>query len=364
MISLQSFRFPLIALGGVSLLAAIWAGLVRMDWNLAVPNLGFPESHGPLMIVGFLGTVIGLERAVALKKPWAYGAPIFAALSAIAQLSGLPARWGQMFAVISSVILLAIFCFLWWHQHESYLVIIGVGAVLWLVGNSLWLAEYPYFSAAGWWTGFLVLTITGERLELSRLRRLSRGSRLLLFFAIAVFVLGLSRMSVSEPGSRLAGAGLIAVALWLLRWDIAWRTIGIAGLSRFMAASLLSGYFWLLAAGVLWMIYAGDFIAGPHYDAMLHSIFLGFVFIMIFAHAPIILPSVTDVLLPFQNSFYAHLILLHLSLLLRVGGDLADLPPARMWGGLLNGLAIVFFLANNIRAVAIGHKAAHAQGGR
>ena len=354
----------MIVLGGLSLLAAVWAGLVRMDWNLAVPNLRFPESHGPLMIIGFLGTVIGLERAVALKKPWAYGAPIFAVLSAMAQLSRLPDRWSQTFAVISSVILLAIFCFLWWHQHESYLVIIGLGALLWLVGNLLWLGDYPYFSAAGWWAGFLVLTITGERLELSRLRRLSQGSRLLLFFAVAVFVLGLSRMSVSEPGSRVAGAGLIAIALWLLRWDIAWRTIRIAGLSRFMAASLLSGYFWLFAAGVLWIIYAGDFIAGPHYDAMLHSIFLGFVFVMIFAHAPIILPSVTDVSLPFQNSYYAHLILLHLSLLLRIGGDLAESPPARMWGGLLNGLAIVVFLANNVRAAVIGHKAADSLGGR
>jgi hypothetical protein len=148
----------------------------------------------------------------------------------------------------------------------------------------------------------------------------------------------------------------MAIALWLLRWDIAWRTIHIPGLSRFMAASLLSGYCWLFAAGLLWVFYAGDFIAGPHYDAMLHSIFLGFVFVMIFAHAPVILPSVTDVSLPFRKSFYAHLLLLHISLLLRVGGDLAELPPARMWGGVLNGLAIVLFLANNLRAVSIRHE--------
>ena len=150
----------------------------------------------------------------------------------------------------------------------------------------------------------------------------------------------------------------MTIASWLLRWDIAWRTIRIAGLSRFMAASLLSGYCWLFAAGLLWIIYAGDFIAGPHYDAMLHSIFLGFVFVMIFAHAPVILPSVTDVSLPFQKSFYAHVILLHFSLLLRISGDLAELPSARMWGGMLNGLAIVLFLANNVRAVIIGHKSA------
>ena len=364
MTSLKTLRFPLMALGGLSLLTAIWAGLVRMDWNLAIPNLKFPESHGPLMIVGFLGTVIGLERAVALNKPWAYGAPLFAVLSAIAQLFSLPVPWSQTFSVLSSAILLAMFCFLWWQRHESYLVIIGLGAFLWLVGNLFWFGDYPVFISAGWWAGFLVLTITGERLELSRLRRLSDTSRLLLFLAIAVFVGGLFSMSIAEPGSRLAGVGLIAIGLWLLRWDIAWRTIRLAGLPRFMAASLLSGYLWLLAAGVLWIIYATDFIAGPHYDAMLHAIFLGFVVVMIFAHAPIILPSVMNVSMPFQNSFYGHLILLHLSLLLRIEGDLVEWPPARMWGGLLNGVAILVFLANNIRSVRIGRKDADAEGDR
>ncbi len=362
--SLKTFGLPLIGLGGLSLLAASWAGLVRMDWNLPVPNLSFPEAHGPLMIVGFLGTVIGLERAVALKRAWAYGAPVFAVLSAMAQLLRLSAPWSQTFAVISSFFLIAIFCVLWWYQHESYLVIIGLGAFEWFIGNLLWLGDYPYFIVAGWWAGFLVLTITGERLELSRLRRLSRASRLLLYVAIAVFVFGLSHMTVSQPGSRVAGAGLMAIALWLLRWDIAWRTIRMPGLPRFMAACLLSGYCWLFAAGILWIIYASDFIAGLHYDAMLHSIFLGFVFVMIFAHAPIILPSVTGVSMPFQSSFYAHLILLHLSLVLRICGDLAEFPPARMSGGLLNGLAIVLFLANNIRAVVIGRKPAYSEGDR
>jgi hypothetical protein len=352
------FRLALVGLGGVSLLTAIWAGLIRMDWNLAGPSASFPETHGPLMIVGFLGTLIGLERAVALRKLLAYGTPCFAVLSAIAELSRAPSPWSQIFAVISSGILFAMFFSLWWHHHDSYLVIIGLGAVLWLVGNLLWLLEYPYFIAAGWWAGFLVLTITGERLELSRFRSLPRGSRVLLYFAIAVFALGISRISIAEPGSRVAGAGLMAIALWLLRWDLAWRTIRIAGLSRFIATSLLSGYLWLFVAGVLWAIYARDFIAGPHYDAMLHSIFLGFVFVMIFAHAPVILPSVTDFSLPFQKSFYTHLVLLHISLLMRIYGDLVELQPARMWGGVLNGLAIVLFLANNVRAAIIGHKPA------
>ena len=69
-------------------------------------------------------------------------------------------------------------------------------------------------------------------------------------------------------------------------------------------------------------VLAQFFSAGPTYDAMLHTIFLGFVFSMIFAHAPIILPTITGLALPFQNIFYLHAALLHLSLMLRVAGDL------------------------------------------
>jgi len=77
-ISIKTFRLPLIALGGLSLLAAIWDGLVRMDWNLPIPNLSFPEAHGPLMIVGFLGKIIRTkyacgQEAIKLKET---GAPV------------------------------------------------------------------------------------------------------------------------------------------------------------------------------------------------------------------------------------------------------------------------------------------------
>jgi hypothetical protein len=98
-----------------------------MDWNVPTPNPSFPETHGPLMIIGFLGILVGVERAVALRKLWAYGAPIFAVLSAIAELFRFPDGWSQTFAVISSGILFLIFGSLWWRQHESYLVIIGSG---------------------------------------------------------------------------------------------------------------------------------------------------------------------------------------------------------------------------------------------
>jgi hypothetical protein len=63
---------------------------------------------------------------------------------------------------------------------------------------------------------------------------------------------------------------------------------------------------------------------------LLHTLFLGFVFAMIFGHAPIIPPAVLRISETFSGSFYAPLILLHLSLALRVEGRFARLassPP-------------------------------------
>ncbi len=109
--------------------------------------------------------------------------------------------------------------------------------------------------------------------------------------------------------------------------------------------ALLCGYAWLGAGGVL-ALGSDATLAGAQYDAILHAIFLGFVFSMIFGHAPIIFPAVLGVRVAYRPAFYAHLVLLHASLLLRVAGDLVPWQVARAWGGLLNGVAIVAFLAS------------------
>lgn len=59
-------RFPLMALGMLALLAGVWAGLLRLGWGLPLLRHTLPTAHGPLMVPGFLGTLISLERAVAL----------------------------------------------------------------------------------------------------------------------------------------------------------------------------------------------------------------------------------------------------------------------------------------------------------
>ena len=164
---------------------------------------------------------------------------------------------------------------------------------------------------------------------------------------VASLAAGPAAAAPGEPvpaGIRVTGAGLIALAAWLSRYDIARRTIRGHGVTRYMAAALLTGYAWLAVAGGLWAG-AGQMADGPAYDAELHAIFLGFVMSMVFAHAPVIVPSVLGRPFPYRQVLYVPLVLLHASLVLRLaGGDWAGSTDAWQWGGSLNETAILLFL--------------------
>ena len=107
---------------------------------------------------------------------------------------------------------------------------------------------------------------------------------------------------------------------------------------------------WLGIGGALSLIFGAQ-VAGPRYDAALHVVFVGFVISMIFGHAPIIFPAILGVPINFQPAFYIHLILLHVSLALRVIADYANLHALRMWGGLLNEVAILLFIGMTLYSV-------------
>jgi hypothetical protein len=86
----------------------------------------------------------------------------------------------------------------------------------------------------------------------------------------------------------------------------------------------------------------------------LHAIFVGFVFSMIFGHAPVIFPGVVGIAIPFRRFFYVPLVLLHTGLLLRVGGDLAGDFAAARRGALVIAVAIALFLVGTAASAALG----------
>lgn len=351
-------RLPLLVLAVIALLAGLATGLVRLGWGAGVPAPS-PLLHGPLMVSGFFGTLISLERAVALRRRWAYGAPLLCGLGALTTLAGSP-RAGALLLTAGSLALVALGAQALRIQRAPFVWVMAGGAAALLVGNGLWLAGRPVPHAVLWWTAFLVLTVAGERLELSRV--LLHAPHVQRLFVALTALLGagvvLSPWQMGT-GWRAGGAALALLALWLGRYDVARRTARQTGITRFIAWCLLTGYAWLLVGGAL-MLYHGAAMAGPAYDATLHAVFLGFVFSMVFGHAPIIIPAVLGVPVAYRPLFYGHLLLLHASLLVRVAGDLTGEltgdPAAglalRRWGGLINAATILVFFLSTAAMIA------------
>ncbi|WP_119071960.1 hypothetical protein [Aggregatilinea lenta] len=348
------------------LTGALYGGLIRLGWDLPVIQTQLAGLHGVLMVAGVFGTVIAVERAVALRtnsrSHLAYGAflpPLFSAIGAALLLFVETIDIGKMLLVLNGLGLVVVYAVVIHRQPTVFTVVMGAGGYMLLIGNALWATDRPVYSMVYWWMGFLILTIVGERLELARVMRPSRLRQPTFCIAVAAFVVGVAVTCAEvDIGARLVGIGELALAAWLLRYDIARFTIRQTGLPRFIAACLLTGYAWLGIGGLLSLKY-GAVIGGFHYDAVLHAVLLGFVFSMIFGHAPIIIPAVLKLRVPFKNSFYLHFALMHGALALRVIGDLSGHMGARQWGGLLNVVAVVVFLLNTVGAVRNGSQPPH-----
>jgi hypothetical protein len=342
-------RAPLAAGAALSLGVGVWSGLARV--GVAVPVApALPGAHGPLMVTGFLGALVGLERAVALGTIAARCVPVAALGAGLAAALGhaaLAAALGTIAALAATQTAIQV----WRAEPTRHAAVSVLGAAAWLAGCALWAARAPLSRVAPAWEAFLVLTIVAERLELTRLMRPSPVARRAFLAAATLYVAGLALPLVHEDaGARVRGAGLVALAAWLATFDLARRTVRQRGLPRFVAVCLLGGYAWLAVSGALHLAH-GLLFAGPLYDAALHAVFVGFVLAMIFGHAPIVLPAIARVALPFRPRFYAHLALLHAGLALRVAGDLAPHAGLRTAGALVNAATLAVFALSTLAAV-------------
>ncbi|MDO8608016.1 MAG: hypothetical protein Q7R40_15890 [Phaeospirillum sp.] len=341
-------RLPLLAAGAVSLFGGIVAGEGRLGWP--VGDVDLMAVHGPLMICGFFGTVIGLERAVALGKPWGYGSPAATALGGLLLIAGLPVS-GALALTLGSLIFTLMSLAVLRRQLEVFTAVLGLGGACWLAGNLVWLSTGTPLAAVPPWAAFLVLTIAGERLELSRFLPPWRWRIPTLLPVLVLLLAGAGAAAAKlDVAWSLFGLGLIVMTLWSLRNDVVRRTIRQPGLTRYVAVCLLSGYAWAALSGALMLGLAlGE--GGVRTDAALHALFIGFVFSMVFGHAPVILPAVLRVAVPYKPYFYGPLALLHASLALRLTGDLAGIHAVRQWGGLANAAALIIFIVTMLVTV-------------
>jgi len=256
-------RLPLLALGFVALTVGALAGLARLGWT--VPDLAASAAalHGPLMICGFFGVVIALERAVALGRAWAYLGPLAAGIGTLLVLADR-AGAGAWLQAAGALVLAAGTAEVFRRQRALFTFTLLVGAMAYVAGCVLWALGAAVHEVIGWWLAFLVLTIAGERLELSRFRPPSPAAvrAFAAILVLTVSALALGAIGEAAPyGHRLLGVALLALAAWLLKQDIARRTVHGRGLTRFIAVCLLSGYFWLAVGGAA-MLAAGSLLPG------------------------------------------------------------------------------------------------------
>ncbi len=331
--------------GLVLLIVGLWGGLERMGWTLIGANTTIVVRHGGLLVAGFVGTLITLERVVALGDRIALLAPLGVLAGALSLLVGAPEDLGLAFITFGAAGLTATFIALMFARGRSLeLGIMTAGALFWTIGSILSLTGQTVPEVVPWWMAFLVFTIAGERLELIRFqgRRFSRPS---LGAVLVVLGLGVVVTPIDvDSGARLGGAGLVAVAIWLAVFDRSRRALPRPGLPRYSAAAMILATVWLAVSGVIWLT-EGALVFGLRYDALIHTFFLGFTMTAILAHGPIILPSVASLPLRFTPVLYAPLALLQASLAIRIAADFAEWQTGREWGGMINAVALLGFFA-------------------
>ena len=371
-------RLAFLILAAASLLMGLDAALVRLGALAPIASADLGTVHGILMIYGFLGTAICLERAVALQsgadKPrrWAYLAPFLsgaAGLSAIvvalneparsllatlpiprflaAHLIGFqPARMMPGFLwTLAMGVLVAIYVHVWRTRQQTVAVLIqGLGAVIGLGGSLLWLRGLEVPRIVPWWLMFLVITIIGERLELARLGFLTGGvERRILAEACAVLAGLVAMLLTPNIGFPVLGLALAALAVDTGWHDVARRTVNLPGLPRLAAVCMLTGYAWALVPSLMWVI-APPAFDGYGYDAAVHALTIGFVVSMVLAHAPVIIPAVAKREVPYHPVFWLAFGILESALVVRALAGAPSADAMRRFGGALGVMGMLVFV--------------------
>lgn len=349
-------RFLLLLPAIAALLVGVLSGLARL--GIVVPVFAAMQagSHGAFMVGAFFGTVIALERAVAIQRLPAYLGPLLSGSAGLIWLAGLPLGWGIILLMLAAFAFVLLCLQVCWQHRELHHGVMALAAGCWLAGNMLWFISGQPGLATGWWIAFLVLTIAGERLELTRYLPVSATARRGFLLVVALIPASLTlALWQEDAGLRAFGLALALLAAWLLRYDIARRTIKQQRLTRYIAVCLLSGYVWLALGGIL--AASGALLPGHVWrDAALHATLLGFVMAMVFGHAPIILPALARIALPWHPIFYLPLALLQLSLLVRLTGNLAGQFSVQQQGAYSTALSLLVFVLVVLTRIFQGRK--------
>lgn len=337
----------------IGLLAGLDAALILLDLPAPITTARLPQVHGMVLVLGFVGTLVALERATALGRSSGFAAPaLLGAGAVLLVVDAVPIAVAKLVLVAGMAAFTLVYLPLWRRQRDAALLTQLLAAALGCAAAILWLGDVSVTRLIPWLVAFVVLTIAAERVELGRITMGPLAGRRLLLFAWATTASVVVSLVHADAGAVLLGATLAALTVWLLRHDVARRTINATGVTRYMAACMLGGYAWLAVAAAVLLFGQPQ---GRAYDAVVHAVFLGFTMSMIMAHATTILPAVLRRPLPYRPVFWIPVLLLHAGLVLRIGfGDALDGVPAWRLGGVLNIVALVLFLVMAVGSSILG----------
>ena len=115
---------------GLCLLAGLNGALLLLGLPAPLRADRLEQVHGPLMVLGFVGTVIALERAVALRARLGYLAPVLLGGGGLLTLTPAPLWLGQLLLLAGSIGLFLLYTRIWRRQAAAPLVVETIGAVM------------------------------------------------------------------------------------------------------------------------------------------------------------------------------------------------------------------------------------------
>lgn len=347
----------------VGLVVALGAGALRL---MALQGWALPgvlvhpvvSHHGELMVFAFLAPVIMLERWVATRGfplhpvagllPVAAGAgSLCLTVSRILQFEPGAAAGTAALAAAACLYVYVLMVLSRWTAQPAVMHIMALAAAALLLALAV-TRRVPAAHNMGLTLlllAFPVLTVLGERIELGsvlnpKLQRYAPRMVPLLAVSVAFFLAGGLAGGSRAGGLILVGGSLLwmAVAAVLARGEVALLRRRGDALYRYLSRSVMVAYGWLVLGALL----AAAYGLAPGYqlfDAASHAVALGFVFGMILAHGPVIVPALLG-----REASWHHLSLWPLALhsagtVLRVGGRLASPWLPGGWSAAAVGLS-------------------------
>lgn len=320
----------------LALFGGIAGGWIRLG-NPAITIDSAGMNHGLLMVGGFLGTLISIERAMVLKKKIWLAVPFLTGFSSLFFLLGM--NQIGLYLLLAGSLGLGIIMHLQSVKYPHFhTYLLYAGAMFWFIGNIMTWRSGLIAAGTTWWMGFLLFTIVGERLELSQYLPVPPWAKNALVLHLLLVFIGLL-VSFHTWGNELLGIGILLIAVWLWVFDTAKVHAKKTDRFRYLGIGLRTGYLWLATQGIILVVLENHPL---FYDLILHSFFLGFTFSIIWAHAPLVFSTIFRIRkTPYHPILWVTWTLFQISLAGRILFSILEVYELRKIFGIANGYLIL-----------------------